>query len=139
MKRWLLDTNVLSELRKGRRCDRGVAQWFDAAADTDLYTSVLVLGEIRKGIERIRGADPSQAEALEKWWSGLRDNYADRILPVDEEVADEWGRLGLRQPLPVLDALLAATAIRHDLTLVSRDIRAFGAARVQVLNPFSGF
>lgn len=133
----LLDTNVLSELRKGRRCDPGVNQWFVSVDDTELFTSVLVLGEIRKGIERIRPTDPSQARVLEKWLKETSEDYVDRILTVDERVADQWGRLGLNQPLPVLDALLAATALCHDLTLVSRDTRGFQAAGIQVLNPFS--
>jgi len=134
---WLLDTNILSELRKGRRCDPGVSQWFARIDDVELFTSVLVLGEIRKGIERIRTTDPSQARALEKWLQAISEDYADRILTVDERVADQWGRLGLRQPLPVLDALLAATALCHDLTLVTRDARGLQAAGFQVLNPFS--
>lgn len=137
MSGWLLDTNVLCELRKGRRCDSGVARWFESADDAELYTSVLVLGEIRKGIERIRMKDSSQALSLEKWLQTISDNYADRILPVDETIADQWGRLGIRQPLPVLDALLAATAICHDLVLVSRDTRGVSRTGVRVLNPFA--
>jgi predicted nucleic acid-binding protein len=137
MSGWLLDTNVLSELRKGRRCDPGVSQWFATTEDMDLFTSVLVLGEIRKGVERIRTTDPSQAEALEQWLQRTSEAYADRILPVDEIVADQWGRLGVCQPLPVLDALLAATALCHDLTLVSRDTRGFRTTGLRLLNPFS--
>jgi len=134
---WLLDTNVLSELRKGRRCDPGVSQWIARAEDSELFLSVLVLGEIRKGIERIRTVDPSQAQVLEAWLRATSQEHADRILPVDERVADQWGRIGLSQPLPVLDALLAATAFCHDLTLVSRDTRGFRNARIRLLNPFS--
>jgi predicted nucleic acid-binding protein len=137
MKGWLLDTSVLSELRKESRCDTGVRQWFEAAAEEDLFISVLVFGEIRQGIERIRPRDPVQARALEKWLSVIVDGFAERILTVDEKVADQWGRLGLRQPVPVLDALLAATALVHDLTVVSRDEAGFRNTGVSALNPFS--
>ena len=137
MSGWLLDTNVLSELRKGRRCDPGVSHWFAGANDAELFTSVLVLGEIRKGIERIRATDASQAKALERWLQSITVDFSDQILPVDERVADQWGRLGLQQSLPVLDALLAATALCHDLTLVSRDTRGFVNTGARTLNPFS--
>ncbi len=133
----LLDTNVLSELRKGNRCDAGVRQWFAAAAEEDLFVSVLVLGEIRQGIERIRLRDPAQARALEKWLQWVATEFADRLLPVDEKVADQWGRLDLRQPVPVLDAYLAATALVHGLSMVSRDETGFRHTDAAVINPFS--
>ena len=133
----LLDTNVLSELRKGQRCDAGVRQWFEETAEEELFISVLVLGEIRQGIERIRLRDPAQARALETWLLWVATEFADRLLPVDEKVADQWGRLGLRQPVPILDALLAATALVHGLTVVSRDEEGFRNTGVPVINPFS--
>jgi hypothetical protein len=133
----LLDTNVLSELRKGQRCDAGVRQWFEETAEEELFISVLVLGEIRQGIERIRLRDPAQARALETWLLWVATEFADRLLPVDEKVADQWGRLGLRQPVPILDALLAATALVHGLTVVSRDEEGFRGTGVPVVNPFS--
>jgi len=133
----LLDTNVLSELRKEKRCDEGVRQWFEGTAAEELFISVLVLGEIRQGIERIRRRDPAQARALEKWLLWIATEFKDRLLPVDERVADQWGRLGLQQPVPVLDALLAATALVHGLTVVSRDEEGFRNTGVPVLNPFS--
>ena len=80
--------NVLSELRKGARCDVGVQQWVESVAAEELFVSVLVLGEIRQGVERIRRRDQAQARALEKWLQGIFTNFADRILPVDEKVAD---------------------------------------------------
>src|SRR5947209_12507125 len=113
MSGFLLDTNVLSELRKEQRCDPGVRQWMEGAAANDLFVSVLVLGEIRQGIERIRTRDLAQTRALEKWLRGLCTEFAERILPVNEQVADRWGRLGLQQPAPALDGLLAATALVH--------------------------
>lgn len=137
MSGFLLDTNILSELRKGNRCDAGVRQWFEEAASEDLFISVLVLGEIRQGIERIRPRDQTQARALEKWLNGISSDFADRLLPVNDKVADQWGRLGLRQPVPVLDALLAATALTYDLTVVSRDEDGFRNTGVHFLNPFS--
>ena len=133
----LLDTNVLSELRKEKRCDPGVRQWFEETAAEELFVSVLVLGEIRQGIERIRLRDPAQARALEKWLLWIATEFHDRLLPVDEKVADQWGRLGLQQPVPVLDAFLAATALVHDLTVVSRDEEGFRHTGVPVINPFS--
>ena len=137
MSGWLLYTNILSELRKGHRCDAGVIKWVLRIDDEALFTSVLVLGEIRNGIERLRIPDEPQALALEQWLLTICNDYADRILHVDQRIAEQWGRLGVRQPLPVVDALLAATALCHDLTLVSRDTRGFLNAGVRYLNPFS--
>jgi predicted nucleic acid-binding protein len=136
MSGFLLDTNILSEFRKGSRCDVGVRCWFERAAAEDLFVSVLVLGEIRQGVERIRTRDRIQARTLEKWLHGLSIEFAERILPVDERVADQWGRLGWRQPAPALDALLAATALVHDMTVVSRDEDGFRNTGARVLNPF---
>ena len=133
----LIDTNVLSELRKTKRCDAGVRQWFEETAAEELFISVLVLGEIRQGIERIRLRDPAQARALEKWLLWISAEFQDRLLPVDAKVADQWGRLGLRQPVAILDAFLAATAQVHGLTIVSRDEEGFRNAGVPVINPFS--
>jgi len=137
MSGFLLDTNVLSELRKQNRCDAGVRTWFEQTTAEDLFVSVLVLGEIRQGIERIRLRDQTQARALEKWLRWISTEFTDRLLPVDEPVADRWGRLGLRQPVPLLDALLAATALVHDLVVVSRDELGFRNTGARVLNPFS--
>ncbi len=133
----LIDTNVLSELRKEKGCDAGVRRWFEDAAEDELFISVLVLGEIRQGIERIRPRDPAQARVLEKWLLWVATEFADRLLPVDEKVADQWGRLGWQQPVPILDAFLAATALVHDLTVVTRDEAGFQNTGAAVLNPFS--
>jgi predicted nucleic acid-binding protein len=133
----LLDTNVLSELRKGKRCDAGVRQWFEESAAEELFISVVVLGEIRQGIERIRRRDPAQARALEKWLLWIVAEFHDRLLPVDDQVADQWGRLGLERPIPILDAFLAATALVHGLTMVSRAEEGFRNTGVPVINPFS--
>ena len=135
---FLLDTNVISELRKGDRCDARVAAWYAGTREADLFISVIVAGEIRKGVERLRPRDPRQAEALEGWLHEIERFYADRVLPIDARVADVWGRVSAIRPVPVVDGLLAASVLAHDMTLVTRnssDVEGLGAA---VLNPFDG-
>jgi predicted nucleic acid-binding protein len=134
---YLLDTNVVSELRKGQRCDPGVASWFAAASAAEIYLSVLTVGEIRKGIENIRRRDEPTAEALETWLGELIATHSDRILPVDEAIAEQWGRFNVPDSLPVLDSLLAATASVHGLTLVTRNVKDVKRTGVDCLNPFS--
>jgi predicted nucleic acid-binding protein len=134
---FLLDTNVVSELRKGERANPGVRAWFVALPAADAFLSVLTVGEIREGVERLRRRDPGAAQALEQWLTGLVRHYADRILPVDAPVADRWGRLRARRSLPVIDSLLAATARQHHLTITTRNERDFARLDVDVLNPFS--
>lgn len=138
MKGYLLDTNVVSELRKGRRIDVGVSGWLDAVDDEALFLSVLVIGEIRKGIERVRPTDSAKARALETWLTRLEMGYGDRVFPVTSAVADQWGRLSAIRPLSVVDGLLAATAMVHDLTLVTRNGSDVAHTGVDFLNPFSG-
>jgi len=129
---------VVSELRKSRRCDPGVAAWFARTASEELFLSVVTLGEIRKGIENIRRRDPRSAEALENWFADVVAAHSDRCLPMDEAVAEEWGRLEAAGPLPVLDGLLAATARVHGLTLVTRNLKDVERTGVDCMNPFSG-
>ena len=136
MKGFLLDTNVISELRKGNRCDKSVRSWFETIPEDEFFLSVLVLGEIRRGIERIRVHDPSSARSLQKWLEEISTDFAERILDVDIAVADQWGRLGLQQPAPVLDALLAATALVHDLTVATRDGDGFKNTGARFIDPF---
>jgi hypothetical protein len=135
---FLVDTNVLSELRKGSRCDPGVLSWFSSLADDEIYLSALTLGEIRKGIESIRRRDEVAAEALSRWLSSLIASYSDRVLPIDLPVAEEWGRLNVPDPLPVIDGLLAATARVHGLTLATRNTKDVERTDVELLNPFQG-
>jgi predicted nucleic acid-binding protein len=135
--RYLLDTNILSELRKGERACPEVVVWFDETDDEVLFTSVLVVGEIRRGIELARKADPKKAKALEKWLITLVEHFSDRILPIDDRVADLWGRLCVDQKLPDVDGLLAATALTHNLTLCTRNTADFARSGVKLLNPFS--
>ena len=133
---YLIDTNVISELRKGARADRRVADWFAGLAEDDLYLSVLTIGEIRTGIERIRRRDRRAAASLERWLHEVLEAHRDRILPVDEAVAEEWGRLNVPDPLPVVDGLLAATATVHGLVLATRNVKDLRRTGVQLLNPF---
>ena len=133
---YLIDTNVISEVRKGARCDRNVSAWYASIDDSELYLSVLVLGEIRRGVERARVNDLLRADALDRWLVGVSQAFAGRILAVDQSVADEWGRMGAKRSLPSIDALLAATAKVHDLTLVTRNIVDVAGLGADVLNPF---
>ena len=132
---YLIDTNIISEVRKGANCDRNVAAWYDKIVDADIYLSVLVL-EIRKGIERARPKDPAQARALEKWLTDVVQSFAERILPIDHVVADEWGRMSAKRPLSTTDALLAATAKVHGMTLATRNIVDVADLGTDILNPF---
>ena len=133
---FLLDTNVLSETRK-RQPDAGVIEWVTATPSDRLYVSVLTLGEIEQGIARIRGrGDHQQAAALERWLREIVVGFADRILPVTLPVASAWGRQQHVQPLPVVDALIAATARVKGLTVVTRNVKDFQRTGIQVLSPF---
>ncbi len=132
---FLLDTNVLFEARR-RDPDEGVRRWFASTPGRDLFLSVLVVGEIRQGVERLRRRDPAQAEGLDRWLTRLRRDYGDRVLPVTAAVAEVWGRLNVPDPLPAVDGLLAATAEVHGLTLVTRNTADVARTGVPVLNPF---
>lgn len=134
---FLLDTNILSELRKGRRASTRVVAWIESVDDEDLWTSVLVIGELRQGVERRRVRDPVTAAHLERWLDTIIESYGDRLLSIDNAVADRWGRMNVPDPLPVIDGLLAATAMTHDLTLVTRNIRDIRRTGVKHLNPFA--
>ena len=135
MKGYLVDTNVLSELRRPKRSPSVVA-WFASVAADDLFLSVLTLGEVRRGIESLRVKDPKAAGVLERWFNGIFADFSDKILAVDLAVAEQWGRLSIRQPLPSIDGLLAATALVHDLTMVTRNTADFERSGVTLLNPF---
>jgi predicted nucleic acid-binding protein len=133
---YLLDTNILSETRKRDPAPR-VAAWIAATPPGQLHVSVLTLGEIQQGIERIRAkGDGQQAAALEGWLRGLEAGFDSRVLPVTLPVASAWGRQQPGRPIPVIDALIAATARVHGMTVVTRNVKDFEQAGVQVLNPF---
>ncbi len=134
---YLVDTNVISELRKGRRAEPAVLAWFAAVDDEELYLSVLTLGEIRRGIESIRRRDVAAAAALDSWLGRISETHRERVLPVDRAVAEEWGRINVPDPLPVVDGLLAATARVNGLTLATRNVADIAPTGVEHLNPFT--
>jgi toxin FitB len=134
---YLLDTNILSEVRKPRR-DAGVATWLGSVTEADLFVSVLTLGEIRVGIERLRSRDRDQASVFEEWLVAVESAFTDRVLPVNEIVAQTWGRLHAAAPLPAIDGLMVATALAHGLIMVTRDTSVAARAEVPWLDPWTG-
>ena len=135
---YLLDTNVLSELRR-KSPDAGVVEWFTQRPASTLYLSVLTLGELRKGIEGL--ADTKRRMALTDWLeTDLPGFFAGRILSIDTQVADRWGRLvaAAGRPLPAIDSLLGATAAQHGLSLVTWNERDFAGLGLDVINPWAG-
>ncbi|MCY4752791.1 type II toxin-antitoxin system VapC family toxin [Pelomonas aquatica] len=136
---YLIDTNVISEARKRERADPGVLAFLRAAAARDeaLYLSVVTIGELRRGIELIRHrGDEPQAGLLEHWMHTVLHDYADLILAFDADAAQVWGRLRVPHPEHELDKQIAAIALVHDLTVVTRNVRHFRASGVKLLNPF---
>jgi predicted nucleic acid-binding protein len=133
---WLVDTNVISELRR-RDPDANVRAWFAQRPATELYLSVLTLGEIRKGVEAL--TDSGRRTVLSEWLEReLPVFFAARLLPIDGAVAHQWGQLLAEagRSLPAIDSLLAATALHHNLVLVTRNLKDFAGLPVQVLNPW---
>lgn len=124
----------MSEIRRGR--DPAVAAWAASVNPDDVCLSVLTLGEIRNGIERLRTRDPEQADVFDVWLAELRARFAERILPIDERAADQWGRLNAVAPRKTVDSLIAATAHAHALTVVTRNTRDFEGCDVPLLNPW---
>ncbi len=137
MNGFLLDTNVVSELRKKERCAPKVNAWAAAVPRNQDFLSVLVVGELVRGAILKRRTDPQMADALEKWIARLTHLYAERILPVTLEISEEWGRLSALRPIPPEDGLLAATALVHRLTLVTRNVKNVNGLAVSLLNPWS--
>jgi len=134
---YLIDTNVLSELRR-KSPDPGVVAWFDRRPPATLYLSVLTLGEIRKGIEGV--VDEARRQSLLDWLeTDLPAFFTGRVLPIDAAVADRWGRLlsAAGRPLPTVDSLLAATALHYGLILVTRNVKDFAGLPVPLFNPWS--
>ncbi|ACZ31927.1 PilT protein domain protein [Xylanimonas cellulosilytica DSM 15894] len=134
---FLLDTTVVSELRKSRP-DPRVSAWWASQRGADAYISALVVGELRQGVERLRSRhDLTQAEALDSWLTGLVHHYGDNVLPVTAQIAETWGRLDAAPDRPpVIDGLMAATALVHGLTLVTRNVADVERAGVAYVNPF---
>ena len=139
MSSFLLDTNVISELAKGPRSDPHVVSWAQAADEMTFYLSGLTMGEIRKGIEKI--SSPSRQAELEAFMEATTKRFSGRIVAFDAAVADRWGRLVGRSELkgvkpPAIDSMIAAIAIEHGFTLVTRNSKDFQFAEVAILNPW---
>jgi len=134
---YLLDTNVISETRK-LRADAGVMAFLATADSAGLFLSVLTLGELRKGVEAKRRSDLAIAARLGVWVDDIETTFADRVLPVDRAVARLWGELSARQALPVIDTLIAATAITRGFILVTRNTRDVSATGVPLVDPWQG-
>jgi predicted nucleic acid-binding protein len=137
MNGFLLDTNVVSELRKKERCAPKVSAWAATVPRNQDFLSVLVVGELVRGAMLKRRKDPQVADALARWIARLTHLYAERILPITLEIAQEWGRLSALRPIPPEDGLLAATALVHRLTLVTRNVKNVNGLEVSLLNPWS--
>jgi toxin FitB len=133
---FLLDTNVVSELRKGARADAGVRAWFDDHETDDLWLSVLVVGELRRGVELLRRRDNRAGKRLSDWLATVTSEYGDRIIPITTEVCERWALLNVPDPLPVIDGLLAATALERDLVFVTRNIVDVERTGVALVDPF---
>ncbi|CAM3056194.1 type II toxin-antitoxin system VapC family toxin [Tsukamurella hominis] len=132
---YLLDTNVVSEPVK-RRPNQAVVEWLAGVGNSG-YLSVLTIGELRRGERMLARRDPRQAEAVATWIAGIEDAYRDQIIDLDIPAATRWGEISAagRTP-PIVDALIAATALAHDLTLVTRNVQDFEGLGVRTLNPF---
>lgn len=137
---YLLDTDVISEIREGDKANPGVRAFFadSSRKSVDLYLSVVTIGELWQGVERMRHrGDVAQARLLERWLNKVTTKYEESILPFDEETARVWGRLRVPNPENPLDKQIAATALIHDLTVVTRNTDHFEPTSVRLLNPFS--
>lgn len=134
---YLVDTNVISDARKGTKANLGVQKFFQAAAPEDIYLSAQTIGEIRRGLENIRHrGDLPQTKKLEKWLDLVVSDYGDKILTFDEECAQVWGRLMSPHPEHPIDKQIAAIALIHDLAVVTRNVDDFRGTGVKIKNPF---
>lgn len=133
---YLLDTCVVSQTRK-KKPNAGAITWLEAVSSEELYISVLVLGELKKGEALLRNKDTKAAESLEKWIQETWNMFFDRILPVDEEVSVIWGEFNAIRPLPAIDSLMAATAKKHGMTMVTGNDKDLKGLDIPIHNPFS--
>lgn len=137
---YLVDTNVISEARKGPRADAGVSHFLRdvAASATPVFLAAVTVGELRRGVEAIRHrGDVEQARRLGRWLDALVDEYGSRILPLDIDAAQVWGRLVALRPQHLLDKQIAAIALIHGLTVVTRNTADFAGTGVPLTNPFA--
>ncbi len=132
---YLLDTNILSETRK-KQADERVTSFLAATEPSTLYISVLTLGELRKGVALKKRSDKDAAKKIAAWVDGLEFSFSDRILGIDAVTASLWGELSAQRPRPVIDTLLAATAIVHELMLVTRNTKDVQDIDLKLLNPW---
>ncbi len=132
--RYLVDTNVISD---ARRPDSAAAAWLRTVRASDTCLSVITIGEVVQGVAYRRRRDPAASDVIDRWLADTRQRYRQRILPVSDAVATVWGELASHRSRRVADALIAATALVHDLVLVSRNVRDFEDAGVRLLNPWS--
>jgi len=137
---YLVDTNVISEIRKKLKANQGIRAFFKKAIenDTPLFVSVVTVGELRRGVELVRyRGDVHQADQLEEWLDALLGEYQDNILDINPDIAQLWGKLRVPHPENAIDKQIAATALIYDLTVVTRNHRDFVKTGVRVLNPFT--
>ena len=134
---YLIDTNIISEIQKGSKANKGVQDWYKSIKADEIYLSVLVLGEIRQGIERLQRRNSEQALVLEKRLDKLNILIDGHILPITLEIANRWASNNVPDSFPVIDGLLAATALEHNLIFVTRNIKDVKRSGAELLNPFS--
>ena len=137
MSGFLLDTNVVSELRKRERADPHVRSWFEDSSESEFWLSVLVVAELRRGVELIERRDPAGAAILRVWLESTIEDFSDFILPVSLAIGQRWALLSVPEPLPMIDGLVAATALEHDLTLATRNVSDVLRTGVDLVNPFA--
>jgi predicted nucleic acid-binding protein len=133
----LVDTNVVSELKRGRNGDPFVVAWFSTLSPERIFTSVVVLGEIRRGIELIARRDKPQAAVLERWYESMRQRLGNRVLDIDERVMTTWAKISVPDMLPAYDGLIAATALVHDLIVATRNVADYRRVGLRVVDPWS--
>ena len=132
---FILDTDVLSALRRPDR-NRMAQAWLAQQSPTDVYLSVLTLGEIRRGVEKRLRVDPAAAAVIDAWLSQIKLFYRNRILPIDDAVSEMWGRITVTNPHNLSDALIAATALVRGFSVVTRNVAHFADRGVAIINPF---